>query len=80
MYKDDVVFKVMGDNVYLISDETCYGRNTVAEINRQLHYLGDEPPTIATAVFIWQELNSKLLSSDELHQVMLDNNLISAAI
>lgn len=80
MYKDDAVFNIFGQEIVLISDETCYGRNTVAEINKQLHYLGDELPSIATAIFIWQELNNKELNSDELHQVMIDNNLISAAI
>lgn len=80
VYKDYVVFTVLGVDIALISDETCHGRNTVAEINNQLYYLGDELPNIYSAVLTWQDLNKKDLSQEELYQVMIDNKLISEAI
>lgn len=80
VYKDYVVFTVLGEEIALISSETAYGQSTVAEINGQYHYLDNELPTVASAIFAWQELNNRDLTSDELHQVMMDNKLISGAI
>lgn len=80
VYKDYIVFNVMGQEINLISDEIYCGRNTVIEVNDQYHYVGSEPPTIATAIFAWQRLNNQKLTTEELKQVMLDNHLISEAI
>lgn len=80
VYKDYVVFTVLGEEIVLISSETSYGRSTVAEVNGQLHYLDSEPPTISSAIFAWQEMNNRDLSSEELRQVMVENKLISDAI
>jgi hypothetical protein len=80
VYKDYITFIILGDEVNLISNETSYGRSTVAEINNKYYYLDDEVPLISTALFAWQELNNKQLNSEELHQVMVDNNLISEAV
>jgi len=80
VYSDYVTFIILGVKINLISNETVYGRNTVAEINGNYHYLNNEFPTIAAAVFTWQELNNRDLSSEELNQVMQDNKLISQAI
>ena len=80
MYKDYVTFVVMGEKINLISDELDSGLNTVAEINNKYHYLGHEFPTISSAIFAWQETNGRDLTNEELRQVMIDNNLISAAI
>lgn len=78
--KNHMTFKVMGEVLGLISEETAYGRNTVVEIGNRYYYMGDEPPNVATAVFAWQEVNGRELTSEELHQVMIDNHLISDAI
>lgn len=80
VYKDYMTFTVMGKEIHLISDETDYGRNTVAEIDGHYHYMDDEPSNVATAVFAWQEVNGRDLTSEELRQVLLDNHLISEAI
>jgi len=79
-YKDCVVFTIMGKEINLISSETAYGRSTVAEINGQYHYLDQELPTIASAIFAWQEINNRDLTNEELHQVMVDNKFISDTI
>jgi hypothetical protein len=80
MYHDYVTFLVMGQEVNLISDELDFGRNTVAEINNRIHYMGAESPSITTAIFAWQEVNGKELTDEEFKQVLLDNQLISGAI
>lgn len=80
VYKDYVSFIVMGEEIALISSETAYGLSTVAEINGQYHYLDGELPTIASAIFVWQEFYNRDLTTDELHQIMSDNKLISEAI
>lgn len=80
VYKDYVTFTVLGEEIHLISDELDHGRNTVAEIKNRYHYLGNEYPTISTAIFAWQETNGRDLTSEELRQVMVDNHLLSEAI
>lgn len=80
VYKDYVTFIILGEEINLISSETAYGRSTIAEINDEYHYLDNELPSIAAAVFAWQELNDRDLSNEKLSQVMEDNKLISQAI
>jgi len=80
VYKDYSTFIIMGQEINLISDETDYGRNTVAEMSEAYHYLGDEYPSVAAAILAWQELSGRELTSDELHQVLVDNQLTSGAI
>lgn len=79
-YKSYVTFTVMGQVINLISDELDLGRNTIAEINDNYHYMGDEYPTVSTAIFAWQEVNGRDLTNEELSQVLKDNQLISEAI
>jgi hypothetical protein len=80
VYKDYVTFTVLGKEILLFSEELCTGRNTVAEIDNQYHYLGNEYPTISAAIFAWQEVNGRDLTNEELSQVMKDNKLNSEAI
>ncbi len=78
--KDVVKFKIMGKTVYLYSTDTCYGRQTVADINDQVYYLGDEPSSIASAFIAWQSVNGRDLTNEELHQALVDNHLMSEGI
>lgn len=80
VYKDHTIYDVLGKKVNLISDEIGTGQNTVAEIDNVYYYLGNETPNVLAAVLAWQELTGKDLTEDELHQVMIANNLISGAI
>jgi len=81
VYKNYQSYTILGQVIDLFFDEeTCYGLNTVLEINNNLHYLGDEPANISAVISCWEELNGKFLSQQELKQVMVDNNLISDAI
>jgi hypothetical protein len=78
VYKDYLSFQVLGQEINLISDETDYGRNTVAEIAERYYYLGDEYPNVVAAVMLWQEINERDVTPEELHQIMIDNNLPSS--
>jgi len=80
VYHKCVTFKVMGEEIYLYSEELQHGRNTVAEIDDIYHHMGNEPPTVSTAIFAWQEAKGKELTTEELRQVMVDNNLISSGV
>jgi hypothetical protein len=80
VYKDYLTFTLMGKEINLISNETAYGLSTVVEIDGHYHYMDNEPPNVATAVFAWQEVNGRDLTNEELRQVMVDNKLISDAI
>lgn len=80
VYKDYTSYTIRGMKVGIITDETSHGRNTVAEINGKYHYLGDEFPGIAAAIFAWQEFFGEDLTNEELHQIMIDNHIISQGI
>lgn len=80
VYKDYVTFTVLGTQINLMSEDLFTGRNTVAEMNDNFHFVGNEYPTISTAIFLWQEVNGRDLSNDELRQTMRDNLLISDAV
>jgi hypothetical protein len=80
VYKDYLTFTMMGKELNVISNETSYGRSTVVEIDEHYHYMDNEPPNVATAIFAWQEVNGRDLTSEELRQVMVDNQIISQAI
>lgn len=80
VYEDYVTFMVMGKKVILITEDMFHSYNTVAEIDDEFHYLGNEPPTIASAIFAWQEMNDRYLTEDELRQVMTDNHLLPQTI
>lgn len=80
VYKDYATFSILGTEINLISEELYSGRNTVAEMNDAFHFVGNEYPTISTAIFLWQEINGRDLSSEELRQTMKDNNFLSEAV
>lgn len=80
VYKDCNTFKVLGKEINLYSEDMEYGRNTVAEMDDFFHYLGNETPNVAAAIFAWQEVYGRDLTNEELRQVLIDNQLLSEAI
>jgi hypothetical protein len=80
VYKNYVAFTILGEEIILYSDETSYGRSTVAEINGTNYYLDNEPPSIGTAIIAWQDYHDKLLTDEEFKKVMAENQLNSEAI
>jgi len=80
VYKDYLVFKILGEEINIISDETSYGRSTVVEINKVYHHMGNEFPGVAAAIYAWQEVNGRDLTNEELHQILEDNKVLSQAI
>jgi hypothetical protein len=77
VYDSGILFKVMGEEVRLYSEEFEHRYNTVAEINHFFHHMGNEPNSISTAIFAWQEVKGRDLTTEELRQVMIDNGLLS---
>ena len=80
VYNNCQVFKILDEELTIISDETAYGRNTVVEIDKVFHYMGDEFPGVAAAIYAWQEVKGRDLTNEELHQILEDNKLLSKAI
>lgn len=68
-------YVINGTDISLVTNETAYGWQTVAEVNGDYHYLGDELCNIETAVALWQDLNGRLLSVQELHTILVENGL-----
>jgi len=80
VFEDNIVYNVLGRKIILISDRINDSQNTVAEIEEIYYYLGNETANVLAAVLAWQEFSGRDLTEDELNQVMIDNNLVSAAI
>ena len=80
LYRDCTTFKVMDKEIHLYSEDLGYSLNTVAEMGDIIHYLGNETPNIAAAIFAWQEVNGRDLTAEEFRQVLIDNSLLSQAI
>lgn len=68
-----IVFHVLDMSIELFSSETCYGWKTAAEIAGRYHYLEDELINIETAVNLYQYLNNRMLSQEEIQLVMDEN-------
>lgn len=68
-----IVYYIQDSAVELFSSETAYGWKTIAEVSKTYHYLDDELINIETAINLWQYLNNRLLSQEEIQKVMDDN-------
>jgi hypothetical protein len=77
VYKNYVTFSVLGEEINLISDDTDYGQTTFAELGGKYFYCGQVQPSISTAIFAWQDVFGREITMQELHQVMVDNQLSS---
>jgi hypothetical protein len=80
VHQDYKTYVVMGQEIHIISDDLGPCRNTVAEIGDLFYYMGDEQPTVSAAVFAWQDVHGRDLSTEELRQVLIDNHLTSQAV
>jgi hypothetical protein len=80
MYRDATAFIILDIEVLLYSEEVNGNLNTVAQIDNDIYYLGDNPPNILSAVEAFEEFTNAKLSQSELNKVMIDNNLISKAV
>jgi len=77
IFKDCITYQILEKEITIFSDETAYGRNTVAEIDNYYIYWGAEPWTISTAILSYERHYNRELMPAELRQVLLDNNFIS---
>lgn len=69
-------FNILGADVALFSSETIYGWQTCAEVENEYHYLGDKYISIETAINCWQDLHGRMLTQEEINEVMESNDLI----
>ena len=76
VYHSCANFKVLESQINLYSEKMDYGYNTVAEVDDKLYYLGNELPNITTAIFAWEYINNRLLTKEELRQVLLEHNVL----
>jgi len=80
VYKDYTMYHVLDKEVVLVSDDIGNVINTVAEIDNNYYYLGNETPNVLAAILAWQEFSGLDLTADEMNQVLIDNELVSGAI
>lgn len=69
-------YKIQGTEISLFNSETAYGFHTCAEVKDEYYYLGDVSLLIETAVNCWQYINGRMLSSEELHEIMVENEFL----
>jgi hypothetical protein len=73
-YSEFQTFSVLGQEVFIFcEEETAYGKNTVAEINNQLFYLGNIEPDITAAILAYQGVTGKYLSDSEFDLTLKQN-------
>lgn len=76
VYQGGTVFQVLGSTIRLYSELMDYGYSTVAEIDGVIHYVGDEPPSLTTAIFAWEDTNNRFLTKEELRGVLKEHQLL----
>jgi hypothetical protein len=75
VYLAGLSFQILGETIILYSEKMEYGYNTAAQIGDKIHYLGDELPNLSTAIFAWEYTHQRLLTKEELRQVMSQYNI-----
>lgn len=80
IFRDYISFDILGQPIRLISNETCYGQQTVAEVNDQYHYLGHADWTLSTAILAFERIYGRELTKEEVSQVLRENNFTSQGI
>jgi len=73
VFNDVVYFKVFDNDIGLISSETSYGWQTVAEVGDKYYYMGDCLVTLETAINAWQEYYDIELTQGEIEYIMIEN-------
>jgi len=72
-FNNFTTYNVLGIKISIVSFETDYGINTVAEINNHYHYLGNVDTDVYAAILTYQDINNKFLSDEEFDKVLKDN-------
>lgn len=76
MYHNCTTFLILDLIINLYSEKLGDRHNTVAEMEDRVHYLGNELPNITSAIFAWEDLNGRLMTKEELRQVLKDNDIL----
>jgi len=80
IFRDYISFDILGQHIHLISNETCYGQQTVAEVDDCYHYLGHADWTLSTAILVFERIYGRELTKEEVNQVLRDNNFTSQGV
>lgn len=76
IYHKCSTFQVLDSAIHLYSEELQHGYSTIAEIGDKLFHLGNEVANISTAIFAWEYVNNRLLTQEELRQVLTENKVL----
>lgn len=69
VYDKTIKFNVLGTEILLFDSETAYGWHTYAEIDNRFYFLGDIYCNTEAAINLWQDINGRLLSAQEIWKV-----------
>jgi hypothetical protein len=72
IYNNSISFKVLDQEITLISDDSSYGRVTFAEVDNKFIYLGNVNPDIQTAISLWEKINKRSLLKEEIIDVTIE--------
>lgn len=75
LVNETIVFHVIDCSIELASSDTSYGWKTIGIIGGQTHYLGDELINLETALNLYQSINNRMLSKEEVQYVVDENTL-----
>lgn len=73
LFDDVTYFKVFDNDVGLISTETSYGWQTVADFGGTYYYMDDQLITLETAINAWQEYYDIELTQGEIEYILIEN-------
>lgn len=73
--KNYTTFKVLGQDINLITQPYLDGVNTIAEINDKYIYLGNQTANVLAAIFAWETFYNKEISEDDFVKVLTDNEI-----
>jgi hypothetical protein len=73
-YKNYETFKIIDQEVNLISDSESDYPNVIAEIDNEFFYLGDKKVSMETAIEVWQIKHQLKLKPEEVVELISDES------
>lgn len=77
VYKDYTTYKILDTVINVTSSDTDYGLCMIGEIDDEYYYLDTEASELIATVLLWQSMNNRDLTNDEMLQVIEDNKIPS---
>ena len=73
LYKDYITFNILDNELNVFSEETDYGLSTVIEFGDRYYYLGNEPPTLESVLFAYQDMQNINFTNSEISKITESN-------